>query len=333
VEKQVNHDNRARRLKVKPKKYIKLQHTNPEHQEWFVVNWCLGNTCNYSCSYCIPQLNDGSVPWPNREDIMGFINRTVQQVAPRKVYFEFTGGEVTLYKHFIEICQHVTSLGCKVGLISNGSRTIRWWEENKQYFDHVCLSFHPEEADPDHFLQVVKLLQDDVRVHVNIMMSPNNWGDSIELAERMAETQNVSLALQPLLVEFSEEKIKYTPEQDAIINNQYFIYGNKIQWNREVQTYRGGMSKIFPDGREVPRAPHRIINEGGNSWKGWSCYAGVEQIVVDMDGGIYRGWCKVGGRIGSIFDQTTNIPTQPVTCDKAACHCNFDIMCTKELNG
>ena len=67
-----------------------------------------------------------------------------------------------------------------------------------------------------------------------------------------------------------------------------------------------------------------------NDWSGWHCYAGVEQLIVDMDGSIYRGWCKEGGAIGNIGDAEINLPTDPVLCTKTMCHCNFDIMCTKE---
>ncbi len=62
----------------------------------------------------------------------------------------------------------------------------------------------------------------------------------------------------------------------------------------------------------------------------WNCYAGIEQLIVDMDGSIYRGWCKEGGVIGNINNKDLNLPSDPVVCTKTMCHCNFDIMCTKE---
>jgi MoaA/NifB/PqqE/SkfB family radical SAM enzyme len=55
--------------------YIKLVHSNQQHNDWFVVNWCLGNTCNYSCSYCPAALHDGSNKWPDPEVIKSFIAR------------------------------------------------------------------------------------------------------------------------------------------------------------------------------------------------------------------------------------------------------------------
>ena len=32
--------------------YDLLGHNESFSEEYVVVNWCLGNTCNYACSYC-----------------------------------------------------------------------------------------------------------------------------------------------------------------------------------------------------------------------------------------------------------------------------------------
>ena len=53
--------------------YIKLVHLNPKNEDWFVVNWCLGNTCNFACSYCPSGLHDGSKRWPDPQVIKNFI--------------------------------------------------------------------------------------------------------------------------------------------------------------------------------------------------------------------------------------------------------------------
>jgi len=43
--------------------YNILDHHHKEASDWVVVNWNLGNMCNYSCSYCPSILNDGSFGW------------------------------------------------------------------------------------------------------------------------------------------------------------------------------------------------------------------------------------------------------------------------------
>lgn len=311
-------------------KYIKLTHSNPQHNEWFVVNWCLGNTCNYACSYCPSGLHDGSRGWPDPAVIKNFISKVVSHHPNKKIYFEFTGGEVTLYRHFIDICKFCADNGVKVGLISNGSRTLRWWEENKGYFDHVCLSYHPEFADRGHFLEVVKLLHGDVRTHVNIMMSPPKWDDCCELADQVKDLGNLSMALQPLIHDFGDQLYDYTPQQQEVFTRQHELYTKHIKFTRSYDYYRGAMTAVDEDGITKISSAHRFISEGTNDWSGWRCWAGVEQLIVDMDGNYYRGWCKVGGKLGRIDDPNLSLPSAPVICNKTMCHCNFDIMTTKE---
>lgn len=313
--------------------YIKLAHNNPTHKDWFVVNWCLGNTCNFKCSYCPTDLHSGSVKWPEVDQVKNFMTRVAEQVAPKKVYYTFTGGEVTLYKHLTEICQHAMSYGSKIGIISNGSRTIRWWEDNKQYFDHVCLSFHPEFADVDHFVQVVKLLHNDIRTHVNIMMSPDKFNFCLGVANKVKELGNITMALQPLLHELGDTLFDYTEFQRTIFNKQADLIAKNIKYNELFKlndAYRGAMKMVKEDGTEIVSSSHRFISQKANDWSGWKCHAGVEQIAVYFSGDVTRGWCNVGGKIGNIFEDF-EIPTEPIICNKTMCHCNFDITSTKEL--
>ena len=31
--------------------------------DFVTIDWNMGNTCNYSCSYCDTWIHDGTVPW------------------------------------------------------------------------------------------------------------------------------------------------------------------------------------------------------------------------------------------------------------------------------
>ena len=315
--------------------YNILDHHHKEAKDWVVVNWNLGNMCNFSCSYCPPVLNNGSFGWQDFETVTTFIDSCESHYAPRKVYFEFTGGEVTLWKDFIKCAQYIKSKGHDIGFISNGSRTLRWWEKNKENFDHVCLSFHSEEGDPKHFIEVVKIMSQQCRTHVNVMMhyDPKIWPRCQTVAESVIEIPNISLALQPLIIDFGETLYTYTDEQTEYIDRQWHNLAINIKHTKEWKLYRGSMDMIDTvNNKTTNSSAHRFIAENTNNWKGWECYSGVEQIVVDFDGTVMIGWCRVGGSLGNMKDPT-NIawPSKPVTCNKSYCHCNFDIMSKKVL--
>ena len=136
--------------------YDMLGHDLSFSKEFVVVNWCLGNTCNYSCTYCPDYLHDGSSGWLNYEDVEIFCERVINHYGDKKIYFEFTGGEVTMWKDFPKIISYLKDNDVNVGLISNGSRTLRWWKENYKNIDHVSLSYHSDFADDKHYLKVAK---------------------------------------------------------------------------------------------------------------------------------------------------------------------------------
>jgi MoaA/NifB/PqqE/SkfB family radical SAM enzyme len=207
---------------------------------------------------------------------------------------------------------------------------LRWWEENKQFFDHVCLSYHPEFSDDKHFIEVIKILNDDVRTHVNIMMSPQKFDHCFEVADKIKDLGNVSMALQPLIVDFGDQLYEYNDFQKKIFDKQHELISKHIKFTKTFDYYRGAMRVVYPDGTTQVSSAHRFIGLKANDWSGWNCYAGVEQLIVDMDGSIHRGWCKEGGTIGKIDDLTIELPIEPIVCTKTMCHCNFDIMCTKE---
>ena len=169
------------------KNYDTLEHYNIDAKNTVVINWLLGNTCNYRCSYCPSFLHEGSVGWPRIELVKKFVDYAVNHYSGKKIYFEFTGGEVTLWKNFIELCAYIKNTNNYVGFISNGTMSNSFWIKNIDKFDHVCLSYHPQFAKKHKFLEKASILSNSVRTHINIMMDPNYWDECITLAEQIAD--------------------------------------------------------------------------------------------------------------------------------------------------
>ena len=150
------------------------------------------------------------------------------------------------------------------------------------------------------------------------------------LAEKVVSYENISLALQPLIVDFGDTLYEYTDEQKKVFDTQHQVFTPRIKHTKEMKLYRGAMKMVNEKGQFMIAGAHQFIARNANNWLGWKCYAGLEQLIVDMDGSVHRGWCKVGGPIGRIDDPNIIFPNAPVVCNKTMCHCNFDIMCTKE---
>ncbi|WP_232312922.1 hypothetical protein [Enterovibrio coralii] len=90
-------------------------------KKYFNVNWGLTNKCNYECSYCHPDLRDGSIKPANYDDISRFVDDVFLYCEQKgvKPYFEFGGGEVTLFRWFGELIWKIKNQGGLVSIISN----------------------------------------------------------------------------------------------------------------------------------------------------------------------------------------------------------------------
>lgn len=309
---------------------VKIEHHNPTHSDYVVLNWCLGNTCNFSCSYCPEDLHSGTNPWPKAENVLNFLNQFVSRYSTQKKYVEFTGGEVTLWKDMPMICEYLKEYNCKVGVISNGSRTLEFWQKFVYNIDHVCLSFHSEKGNPEHFFKIVQFLADKIRVHVNIMMNPDKFDLLVPLAYKIVnEVPDISIAIQPLVIGFGEVLFDYTVDQKKTIDDQNNLFVTKIKKTKDYEYYRGAMNQVFSDGSKRVIAPQRLISSLQNNWAGWDCMVGLEQLVVSKEGNVSRAWCGVGGNFATIHQDNVKFPDAPIRCTKSFCHCNLDIMTTK----
>jgi len=315
--------------------YIAFEHEPGPLKHYTTINWCLTNLCNYSCSYCPPSLHNGTARGIDFPTIKIFLDKVFKHFNNKPIFFELTGGEVTYYKEFEKLITYIKDNGHAVGLLSNGGRKMKWWQDNKEKIDHICLSYHSEQGKPDHFFEVVKLMNDHATVHVNIMMLGSNFEESYELGAKIADKiMGVSVSLQPLLENMDGEIYDYTTEQKEILDNQTITYNENPEFKepegKTRKDYRGRMIYRREDQSLELTSTTKLVLQKLNSWTGWKCYAGIENLVIDYVGNIRRGWCGEGGVIGNIRDEELSLPIEPIICAKQYCNCGLDIMCTKE---
>ena len=72
-----------------------------------------------------------------------------------------------------------------------------------------------------------------------------------------------------------------------------------------------------------------IIKLHKNNFKGWSCNAGIESLMINWDGDVQRATCRVGGSLGNIYNGSFAVPTVPIICTRTSCTCAADIPLTK----
>ncbi len=302
---------------------ISIVHNKPEFSALTFIDWNLGTLCNYACSYCPEALHDGALKWPDASLALRFCEQVLSQYQSlgRRTFFRITGGEPTLYKHLIGLLRRIRELGGNVGINSNGSREIAWWDQAIEYLDLVNLTFHIEFAKMYHFVSVAnRLLEHGVRTHVNVTMLPDRFDECAERASALlSQCDGISITLKPLRVNFGE----LYPYSDEQMKTLHIHQPAHAQGN----AFRGDMRCIYDDGTSQLARPTQLILLGQNRWRSWSCNAGIESLAVRPDGEVYRATCREGGSLGNLNDGAFSIPKSPVRCAQDTCNsiCNIRI--------
>ncbi len=315
---------------------ISISHREDKHKNIMMISCIIGNKCNFKCSYCPSQLNSGSADWLSKEAILNLVDRIIDHYSSmgKTLYFEFSGGEVTCNKEFLDIVLGLKERGCWVGIISNGGRSMDYWEKLIPHLDHVCLSYHPAFSKREKFVELVNKLYERVTTHVNIVMQQEYFDECCEIGLEISKSiKNSSLSFQPVMktLGVDSELMDYTQEQ--LDRLKYLEETVKIVWEKEVKTYRGMLKRGFDDGTEEDISATALFAEEATGFSGWKCWAGIELLSIFYNGDIYPCWGFEGvkkGRIGNIHDEVINFPDKPCTCAVDTCFDICDIMTTRK---
>ena len=80
--------------------------------EFVTIDWNMGNTCNYSCTYCDDYFNNGSISWTDEDVAFEFVKRCTDHYKSigKKVLWNLLGGEPTVWKNFSSFFKRVKQL-------------------------------------------------------------------------------------------------------------------------------------------------------------------------------------------------------------------------------
>lgn len=287
-----------------------------------MVSYKIHNVCNYTCEYCESNSNNGSERWNlNYQAAVDFLNKVRER--NEYLYLDIVGGEPTLWPEFQSFINAVSHKNTLIEVSSNGSRSIRYWENFNAGNNVFSFSWHPKEVDTNHLINVINIMKDKCHVTVNMLITPDSWTKGMD-ALREFEKLNIGINFLPVRkIMSSSELYPYTPEQLNYIHKytQPYCENNHPVWLRLLPT------KIMFNG--VEQNWSELITQNKITFTNWKCNAGIDRFVIDPDGTIFKCWPKVEGRIGNIYGEY-EFPTKPAICTyQNPCHCGIDARAEK----
>ena len=298
-----------------------------------IIEWRLSNVCNFDCTFCPSIFKDGSKRFLEYDVYSSTVHRLITQDPSKKVWFQFTGGEPTLYPRLIELLKYIKELGGYTSMISNGSRTIRWWKElaEANVLDRLYISHHTEQgAKTAHTIEVNNLMQATntlVTVFVTTQAEPALFNAAVIAHAEILKSGNSISSLKPI-TDFDMIFQPYTAEQLQVIQENLYkrsllfrkdpIYFKSIPWYQTdvTMTYSNGTTKTAPS--------QDFVQHQETKFKGWECDIGQDLLMIEVDD-VLRSMCKQGGIIANVHDNKFTWATDSVICEQAECNCSLDV--------
>lgn len=319
-------------------KIIKIQDNKPGLLK---VYYDLSNLCNYSCWYCFPESHAGTEPWPDAEvikhNLVHLIKHYRENSVINDIEIHFLGGEPTLWKHLGSVAKFIKSqVKCRICILTNGSRTLRWWNEYADYFDHIGISVHHEQADINHIIDVSNILYSKrIAFFTAVLMDHTHWDKCVDLIDQLSQTKKKWTVLaKPIHISgvsnYNAEQLEYL--KDQVKRNPSLI--------SFIQNYK------------IPRKKYKVTKEDGdtfttknpnyfsmnmlNHYKGWECNLGINYLYIDRTG-IVSGTCKQKlygldyyfNLNDADFAKKFNPNITTVICEQKICMCGGEASLTK----
>lgn len=330
-----------------------IQIINKDFDDYLSIQYAFTNVCNYKCNYCWPESHAGTSRWPNYDIICKNFDHLISiyktKLNKKTVRFHLLGGEPTLWPKLGDFVKFIHDKhDCRITMSTNGSRTLRWWEEYASHFSDIQISVHHEFADVEHIKKVIDIIynKNTTMVAAMVLMDPTAWDKCKSMVEKFVEypaewmvktkmlmfvdgdNKNSTREYTEEQLEFLKEKIKRYPTTD---------YLNRMKELNNIQKTKTNAVICYDDGSVEPYTTFAIFSNKLNSFTGWECELGKSRVSVQADGSI-KGTCGeeriFGDNYFNINDENftekfTSDLINPVICSMQFCGCSSEIRLNK----
>jgi MoaA/NifB/PqqE/SkfB family radical SAM enzyme len=290
------------------------------HQDQIKVEWNLGKRCNYDCSYCPSAIHDNHSPHTD----INILEKTVDKLCEigKPLRISLTGGEPCVHPDIEDLFDYFKRKNIFwVNVTTNGTRGYQWYLNNEMYFNHIVFSLHFEHDYTRIVDTILKFYDSTERdFFVNIMAHH----------KYMDQCRTVVKKFNEIGIKYAVRRIRWT-EGDHNVFDDLKYEGKDLQWILDHEATVKPNTVIYKSNEEpVYFHANDVIKKHLNQFKGWTCNAGLESLMINWDGEVHRATCRVGGSLGNIYDGTFVAPSDPVICTRDWCTCAADIPLTKE---
>ena len=287
-----------------------------QHQDTIKIEWNLGKRCNYDCSYCPSSIHDNTSPHTDIEILKKAVDKIANLGKP--VRLSFTGGEPTVHPKFPELIKYCKHVGINwISVTTNGTLPYEFYASLP--VDQYVFSIHFEYD----WMRVSNTLR-----KLAGMTKIGLIGQIMAHHDHMIPAKITREVLTQEGVPSTVRRIRWTEGNHDLFDDMRY-HPDDLAWIKEQESTVPGNTVFDPDGISQIIHANDVIKLHLNKFKGWTCNAGLESLMINWDGEVHRATCRVGGSLGNIYEDTFVAPSDPVICTRDWCTCAADIPITK----
>ena len=308
----------------------KITHVKTLTNEYDIeVEWDLTARCNYSCSYCKSYDNTQPLLLKSLAEYEDVIDYLISYFFKKRIKIDFLGGEPTLFKDWANILEYIHMQGHVPKITTNLAIPIKTLKEklnNKTFKECIDVSFHPEFAESDNFIDKVKFLYNEGFLKaVSILMHPDHWeigkkvyneleytGKVSYIRIRNEDTQSVSIASSIINYTAEQKKLLDKPNKRTDLKITEVHYGNKVKYYKGIE---------------------ELLANDITDFKGMHCYIGTTRLHIKPNGDAYPSACLLNyskSRMGNVYKNNLKNIENAIICPFSFCGCGPDMRIEKK---
>ncbi len=168
--------------------------------------------CNNRCVGCSNVFADKRGPAPL--DASKWIE-IIDKLKPHVKFLKLTGGEPTLHREFMDIVRHITAIGLRFRLLTNG----RWPHKNE------LLDFLVGEESVESLL--ISLHGDDAESHEGFTRTPGSFDDAVETI-KLAASAGLKVATSVVITKFNWDRLERIYELSLELGADHVAFNRYI---------------------------------------------------------------------------------------------------------
>lgn len=288
------------------------------HQDQLKIEWNLGKRCNYDCTYCPSSIHDNYSPHTDINILESTVDQLFKLNKPLRI--SLTGGEPCVHPDIEDLLDYMKRKNVFwINLTTNGTRGYRWYLDNEMFFNHLVFSLHFEQEYTRIVDTILKYYDETEKDFFVNIMAHHNY---------IPQVKSVVKKFNELGIKYAIRRIRWT-EGDHNVFDDLRYNGQDLEWILSNDATAKPNCRV--DDNQIIHA-NDVIKKHLNQFKGWSCNAGIESLMINWDGEVHRATCRVGGSLGNIYNGTFVLPNDPIICTRDFCTCAADIPLTKIKN-